>query len=196
MNVIAYILRGAHATINSIKNKIRIGWLNAIYPGLTVSRNCVIESNCMIKCVKGGKMIIFDSTISYGSQIIADATGVIEIRNSFIGRNCVITAKQQILINSGCLLAEMVVLRDQNHMIDLVDGTGDRENFTMLPIHIEQNVWIGAKATILKGVSVGKYSVVAASSVITKNIPPMEVWGGVPGRFLKKVKNTVQSPLI
>jgi acetyltransferase-like isoleucine patch superfamily enzyme len=99
----------------------------------------------------------------------------------------VITAKEKISINDNCLIAEMVVIRDQDHIIDAVTNSRAEENFNSKPIGIGKNVWIASKATILKGVIVGENSVVAASAVITKDIPPNEVWSGIPGRFLKKI---------
>ena len=50
---------------------------------------------------------------------------------------------------------------------------------------IEDDVWIGAKAIIMSGVTIGKGSIVAAGSVVTKSIPPCEIWGGNPARKLK-----------
>ncbi len=54
-----------------------------------------------------------------------------------------------------------------------------------LPIVIEDDVWLGANVTVLKGVTIGKGSIIAAGSIVTKDIPPCEVWGGVPARKLK-----------
>jgi acetyltransferase-like isoleucine patch superfamily enzyme len=54
-------------------------------------------------------------------------------------------------------------------------------------VSIEDNVWIGADAVILDGVSIGKNSVVAAGSVVTKNIPPNSLAGGIPARILRKI---------
>ena len=51
---------------------------------------------------------------------------------------------------------------------------------------IEDEVWICANVTVLKGVRIGRGSVIAAGAVVTKDIPSMEIWGGVPARFIKK----------
>ena len=53
------------------------------------------------------------------------------------------------------------------------------------PVIIEEDVWCGATVTILKGVTIGKGSVIAAGAVVTKNVGEYEVWGGVPARKLK-----------
>lgn len=55
------------------------------------------------------------------------------------------------------------------------------------PIVIEDNVFIGAKSLILKGVSIGENSIIGAGSVVTKSIPANEIWGGNPAKFIRKI---------
>jgi acetyltransferase-like isoleucine patch superfamily enzyme len=98
----------------------------------------------------------------------------------------VIVAKKQIVINKNCLIAELVVIRDQDHSTDPLL----RNSFSSSPIEIQQNTWIASKATILKGVTIGSNSVVAASAVVNRNIPSQELWGGIPA---KKIKNICTS---
>lgn len=62
------------------------------------------------------------------------------------------------------------------------DSKLDRE----APVVIEGNVFIGAHSTILKGVTIGENSIVGACSIVSKNIPPNEVWAGNPDVFIKK----------
>lgn len=54
-------------------------------------------------------------------------------------------------------------------------------------IRIKNRVWIGAGAVVLPGVTIGTGSILAAGGVATKTIPPGEVWGGVPAKFIKKL---------
>ena len=55
------------------------------------------------------------------------------------------------------------------------------------PIKIGKHVWIGSNATVLQGVTIGDWSVVAAGAVVTMDVPPMTVVGGVPAKILKTI---------
>lgn len=60
-------------------------------------------------------------------------------------------------------------------------------------IDIGRNVWVGANCVVLPGVTIGDNSVVAAGSVVTRNVPPNEIWAGVPARRLKAVPEAAAS---
>jgi acetyltransferase-like isoleucine patch superfamily enzyme len=66
-----------------------------------------------------------------------------------------------------------------------MDKRSDKKHAVKLKVIIEDNVFIGAHSTILKGVTIGKNSVIGACSVVTKNIPPNEIWAGNPAKFIK-----------
>lgn len=56
-----------------------------------------------------------------------------------------------------------------------------------LPINIGNDVFIGSRCIILKGVTIGDCSIIAAGSIVTKSIPPKEIWGGVPAKYIKAI---------
>ncbi|MGN6532465.1 MAG: acyltransferase [Ginsengibacter sp.] len=172
--------------MQSLCSLLRVVRLKMLYPGITIDYKTRIEKNCQIVCVKGGALTISNSHISAGTSIVASSASDLSIYNSFIGRNCVITAKEKIIIRKNCLIAEMTVIRDQDHNIYLDKKT----DFTVAPIEIKENVWIASKATVLKGVTIGEHAVIAASAVVTKNVPSYEVWAGVPAKFLKVTSDT------
>ncbi len=184
MNIISKILRFVFKNFFRLLQILRVLKLKLLYPGIVIDFKTKIESRCNIVCIKGGQLKIINSKISFGTQIITDSTGHLTIDNSFIGRNCVITSKEKITINKNCLVAEMVVIRDQDHIIH-TNSTLHDQKFSTAPVIIEENVWIASKATIVKGVTIGKHAVVAASAVVTKNIPSGELWGGIPAKFIK-----------
>ena len=67
------------------------------------------------------------------------------------------------------------------------DGASDAAHKAMKEVIIEDYVFIGAHSLILKGVTIGKNSIVGAGSVVTKSIPPNQIWAGNPAKFIKNV---------
>jgi acetyltransferase-like isoleucine patch superfamily enzyme len=68
-----------------------------------------------------------------------------------------------------------------------MDPALDRVNAKKAPVKIADNVFIGAHTTILKGVHIGENAIIGAGSVVTKNVPANEIWGGNPAKCLKKL---------
>lgn len=182
---LAKALRQLVKVSNFIVNYYRILSIKILFPNIEIDFKTSIESGCKIVCVDGGSIKISNCSIGYGSQIFCDSTGNIKISNSFIGRNCSIVAKKSIIIKPGCAIAEMVVIRDQNHNVNADDILNTAFNFTTDNIVINSNVWIGAKATILLGVEIGESAIIAAHAVVNKCVLKREIWGGVPAKFIK-----------
>ncbi|MBK7260253.1 MAG: acyltransferase [Ignavibacteriae bacterium] len=63
----------------------------------------------------------------------------------------------------------------------------DRDAIRSAPVHVGDDAFIGAHALLLKGVSVGTASIIAAGSVVTRSVPPGEVWGGNPARMIRRL---------
>jgi acetyltransferase-like isoleucine patch superfamily enzyme len=72
------------------------------------------------------------------------------------------------------------------HDLDPDDG-GARRQIVAAPIAIERNVWLGAGATVLQGVTVGSDAVVAAGTVVTRDLPPRTLAAGVPAQVLREI---------
>jgi len=103
---------------------------------------------------------------------------------TFVNKGSLIASKQDIRIGNDVLIGDYVSIYDHDH------GLLNRSEYATSPVKIEDNVWIGSHAVVLKGVSIGQGSVVAAGSVVTKSIPAGEVWGGVPARFIKSIESS------
>lgn len=100
--------------------------------------------------------------------------------NTAIGDRTEIHAGQRIEIGSGCNIAWNVCIMDR----DYHKFNTPTEEFK--PVKIEDNVWIGCNCIILKGVTVGEGAVIAAGSVVTKDVPPKTLVGGNPAKVLKE----------
>lgn len=104
-------------------------------------------------------------------------------KNVFINFNCTFLDLGGITIEDGVLIAPNVNLLSEGHPID------PKSRHALVPkaIHIKKNAWIGAGATILHGVTIGENSVVAAGSVVSKDVPDNVVVGGTPAKIIKKI---------
>lgn len=103
--------------------------------------------------------------------------------NVFFNSGCRFQDQGGIYIGDGCLIGHNVVLATINHDFDPANrGTNLPE-----PIRIGKNVWIGANATILPGVTIGDNAVIAAGAVVTKDVPANTVVGGVPAKQIRKI---------
>lgn len=104
-------------------------------------------------------------------------------KDVFINSGCHFQDQGGITIGDGSLIGHNVVLATINHDLSPLKN---RENH-YAPIVIEDHVWVGSNATILQGVTVGRWSVVAAGAVVTKDVPPFTVVGGVPAKVIRRV---------
>ena len=130
---------------------------------LTINGNFDIYCNSYIRVINGGELII---------------------EGGFINENVQITCASKIIIGEGCAIARDVIIRDYDaHEIE-------SPNFKIKkPITIGKHVWIGNSAMILKGVTIGDGSIIAAGAVVTKSVPKGCIAGGVPARILKENVN-------
>ncbi len=93
-----------------------------------------------------------------------------------------ISASDEITIGDGCMIANGVYITDSDW--HTVYNRMERSS-EVTPVHIGRNVWIGDRATVLKGVSIGDNSVIAASAVVTRDVPPNVIVAGNPARIVK-----------
>jgi acetyltransferase-like isoleucine patch superfamily enzyme len=105
-------------------------------------------------------------------------------KNVFINSGCRFQDQGGIVIGDGVLIGHNVVLATLNHDIN------SKKRSTMHParIVIGKNVWIGANATVLPGVSIGDGSVIAAGAVVTKDVPANVIVGGIPAKIIKQIE--------
>lgn len=102
----------------------------------------------------------------------------------FINSGCHLQDQGGIEIGDGAMIGHNVVIATVNHDLD---PANNRKNH-YAPVKIGNHVWIGSNATILPGVTIGEWAVVAAGAVVTKDVPELTVAGGVPARVLKTIQ--------
>ena len=104
-------------------------------------------------------------------------------KNIFINHACSFLDLGGITIDDNVMIAPRVNLTSESHPIS-VKG---RKTLTVGHIHIKQNAWIGANATIFPGVTIGENSVVAAGAVVDKDVPDNTIVGGIPAKVIKQI---------
>lgn len=104
-------------------------------------------------------------------------------KNVFINSCCNLQDQGGITIGEGSQIGHKVTLATLNHGID----PHDRGTLYPAPIVIGKNVWIGAAATVIPGVTIGDNSIIGAGSVVTKDVPPNSIAVGNPCRVIKSI---------
>jgi len=104
--------------------------------------------------------------------------------DTIVGEGAVLDGREKLMIGSHVDIASEVMIYNSQH--DIED-----ENFSAVdkPIVIEDYVFIGPRSIILPGVKIGKGAIVAAAAVVTKDVPPYAIVGGVPAKIIGERKN-------
>ncbi len=146
-----------------------------------------IGRSVFLQATDGGEIVIEPGvTIGTGSRLVAQGGKLAVGKNSFIGPGCVLVCKAGLTIGDDVLIAEYVTIRDQEHRYPI--GQKIRESgFDCAPIIIHADVWIGAKASVLKGAHISTGAVIAAHSLVRAGAGVAEntVVAGVPAKFIK-----------
>jgi len=136
----------------------------------------------------GGELIIHDrvrivSDVAM-TEIGVNTGGRLEIGSrTFVNYGASIAAQQSVTIGANCLIGTHVLIADND--FHRLDPNHRNETPDSAPVVLADNVWIGQRSMVLKGVTIGENSVVAAGSVVTKDVPANTIVGGVPARFLR-----------
>ena len=176
---------------------------------LFVGRRCTLKFKHLIKLGKStniGNNVIINALskngISIGNNVtihdntIIECTGVLNYlgvglkigNNVGIAQNCFIQVRGKVTIGNNVIFGPDVSIFSENHIIEDPYTPISKQGVVREDVFIEDGAWLGTKSTILSGVTVGKNSVVAAGSVVNKNVPPHTVVGGVPAKIIKQIK--------
>lgn len=134
------------------------------YRLFSLGRNSVVES---YSCINN----------AVGDVLIGDNTRI-GIHNTIIG---------PVTIGDNVNLAQGITVTALNHNFDDTSKRIDEQGISTKPVVIKDDVWIGANAVILPGVTIGSHAVVAAGAVVTEDVPSNTVVGGVPAKIIRQI---------
>lgn len=167
------------------KYKISLG--SSVIIGDYVEINALSKEGIKI----GNNVSILKNTIIECTGVIRSLGEGIEIGNNVgIAQNCFIQVRGKVKINDNVILGPNVSIFSENHNYVDPELPVSVQGETRKGVTIEEGVWIGTRAVILDGVTVGKNSIIAAGSVVTRDVPPYSIAGGVPAKKIKDRINT------
>lgn len=161
---------------------------------LSAGKDLIVEDYAEINCLahKGirfgnrvsvGKFAIIRPSNSYGGEI---GEGLSVGNHSNIGPYSYIGCSGFIEIGNNVMISPRVSIYAENHVFDNAHIPMKEQGVQRQFVKIEDDCWIAANSIILAGVTIGKGSVIAAGSVVTKDIPPYSVAAGIPAQVIKQ----------
>lgn len=120
----------------------------------------------------GTKLRAHEGTLRIGDKVV-------------FGGDTRVNCQLDIEIGAATLVADWVYIADFDHRFDDLDRPIKDQGLAKRPVRIGPDVWLGTKSTVTSGVTIGQGSVVGAHAVVTRDVPPYSVVGGVPARVLR-----------
>ncbi len=183
--------------------QLRHELLQAYYRSVFTSRCQSVGAGLL---VKGPFRVRNAGTVEIGQSCIVDSSKERPIRldvgnqarlkvgnNVYFNEGLLIVCNIAVTIGDRCLIAsDVVIMDDDGHP---VNWKNRHDHWPVLPqdrlgapVTIEENVWIGTRAIILKGVTIGTGAVIGAGAVVTNDVPPMTFAAGVPARVIRRME--------
>lgn len=148
-------------------------------------KNARICSNSRIDVMPFNNFVLGDNSTIEDFCTINNGVGDV-----LIGQRCRIGMSNVLIgpvtIGNDVILAQNIVMSGLNHGYEDINRPIYKQPVTKKKITVEDEAWIGANAVIVAGVTIGKHSVVAAGSVVTKDVPPYSVVDGNPAKVMKQ----------
>jgi acetyltransferase-like isoleucine patch superfamily enzyme len=170
-----------------LASSFRKVWYRLSYPGIRFGKNVLIGRGVLLRATDGGTIVISDRvTIDRYTAIVTKGGAVTIGADTFIGAWCVVTACESIEIDQDVLIAPGAAILDCSHRHDDLARPIIVQGNESMPVTIARGVWIGTKATILKGTAIGQGAIIGAHSVVNKDVPAMHIAAGVPARVMRE----------
>ena len=159
------------------------------------SKGVYIDENTRVHASVAAIELGENCRVMYGAYLcsfVSDARkgeGIVTGANCWIGINAVIASGQGgIFMGDNVLIGPNAAIVTGRHDFEKLSLKSIEQDYSGLPITIGNDVWIGANVTILGGVTIGERAVIGAGSVVTKDVEPFTVVGGIPATFIKKIE--------
>jgi len=168
----------------ALKAKI---WSIQLNPNIDMDKSVRIKHTTIIEICSGGKIKIGKNTELLEDVKILSYGGCVQIGEyCSINAGTIIYGVSKAIIGNNVLIAGGCMIIPTNHKFEKLEMNIRDQGLDSKPIIIEDDVWIGHGCSILSGVTIGKGSVIAAGSVVNKNVESYSVAAGIPAKIIKK----------
>lgn len=150
-----------------------------------IGENCVINSYARIQCDGEVLKIGENTTIDHFAFIRLWGGKIIIGKNFYLNSYSILNGHGGLTIGDNVLIANHVSIVPANHIYTIQNMPINHQGLRMKGIVIENDVWIAAGCKILDGITIGEGAIIAAGSVVTKDVPAYTIYGGIPAKFLK-----------
>ncbi len=175
--------------MKNIRALVRFIYIRLFKKGVTIAALSYIGKGVKIT-THGSGQITCNGKIRLDSFTELEARGKITLGSHFVmNPYSRVVAHQQIDIGENVVIARFVSILDHDHSFKTEHGAFAFDGYKAAPIKIGNNVWIGDKVSILKGVTIGDNVIIAANAVVTKDIPSNVIAGGIPAKILKSIND-------
>lgn len=161
---------------------VRRAWYRVRYPHLRIGRDAVLLGRIRIR--KGTRVHLGDR-VRIRKQVSFTGGGTVTVGSDTLLNGCWIIAASRVQIGDSCLISDCGITDNDYHHIDPQRRHDPLTSSTTASVVVGDNVWIGLRALVLKGVSVGTDSVVGAAAVVRSDVPPRCVVAGNPAQVVK-----------
>ena len=157
-------------------------WLNS-WRFEKSGRRCGVESG--VRILGDCKVTLGDRVVLRRGVLISGSGQLIIGSGTAINEQVIIAATISVAIGSNCMLAPRVYILDVDHEHTSREVPMCMQGYQNSPVDIGNDVWIGTQAVILKGVCIGAGAIVAANSVVSRDVEPYSIVGGAPAKLIK-----------
>ena len=149
----------------------------------SLGKSCSLGANVK---VLGKAKIYLGNRVAIRDNVVVGGNGILEIGDrTVVNESTILTCMERVKIGRDCMLAPFVYILDVDHEFGAKELPMSQQGYNIAPVVIGNDVWVGTHCIITKGVTIGDGAVIAANSVVNKDVPPYTIVGGTPAKILK-----------
>jgi len=181
-----WVLRHRAWTPYYLLRYLRLIRLRLRQPSITLAGMVFLGRRVELEARPGYGRLILGGFVHIGDDTALRAhEGTLRVGDKTVfGRNTIVNSYLDVEIGPGVLIGDFVYIGDFDHRTDDVHRPIKDQGIVKSPVRIGAGSWLGVKATVLRGCSVGEGAVVGANAVVTRHVPPYAVVAGSPARVI------------